>query len=133
MRMPRTFPLALGLGALLASCAPVASPPAASETPRIGGTIILAWQQPETLHPFYSTGTQTNAVVYRVAVEGLVGAAPDGTPRAVLATQIPTTANGAVNLDPAGGTSVRWTLRPGIRWSDGMPLTSADVDRKSVV
>ena len=32
-----------------------------------------------------------------------------------------------MNLDPAGGMSVRWTLRPGIRWSDGMPLTSADV------
>src|SRR3989442_5834670 len=127
MRMLRTFPLALGLGALLAACAPVATPPVASDAPRPGGTITLAWQQPETLHPFYSTGTQTNAVVYRVAVEGLVGVAPDGTPRAVLATQIPTTANGAVNLDPAGGMSVRWTLRPGVRWSDGVPLVSADV------
>ena len=127
MRMLRTFPLALALGALIAACAPVATPPVTSDAPRPGGTITLAWQQPETLHPFYSTGTQTNAVVYRVAVEGLVGVAPDGTPRAALATQIPTTANGAVNLDPAGGMSVRWTLRPGIRWSDGMPLTSADV------
>src|SRR5439155_15502451 len=40
---------------------------------------------------------------------------------------IPTTANGAVNLDPAGGMSIRWTLRPGVRWSDGVPLVSADV------
>ena len=125
--MPRVSLVVFAIGALLASCAPIATPPVASDAPRPGGTITLAWQQPETLHPFYSTATQTNAVVYRVAVEGLVGVAPDGTPRAVLATQIPTTANGAVNLDPAGGMSVRWTLRPGIRWSDGMPLTSADV------
>src|SRR5437667_991332 len=125
--MPRVSLVVFALGALLASCAPVETQALTSQGPRAGGTLILAWQQPETLHPFYSTGTQTNAVVYRVAVEGLVGVAPDGTPRAALATQIPTTANGAVNLDPAGGMSVRWTLRPGIRWSDGMPLTSADV------
>jgi len=123
----RTLLIALAIGALLASCVPVATRPVQSDAPHTGGTITLAWQQPETLHPFYSTGTQTNALVYRVAVEGLVGVAPDGTPRAVLATQIPTTANGAVNLDPAGGMSVRWTLRPGIRWSDGVPLVSADV------
>jgi peptide/nickel transport system substrate-binding protein len=123
----RTFLIAFALGALLASCTPVETRPLTSDGPQRGGTIILAWQQPETLHPFYSTGTQTNAVVYRVAVEGLVGVAPDGAPRAVLATEIPTMANGALRLDPAGGMTVRWTLRPGIRWSDGTPLTSADV------
>ena len=122
--MPRTFLLAI---TLLAACAPAATRPVISDAPQRGGTLILAWQQPETLHPFYSTGTQTNAVVYRVAVEGLVGVAPDGGPRAVLAAEVPTTANGTVRLDPAGGMSVRWTLRPGIRWSDGAPLTSADV------
>src|SRR2546426_6244556 len=99
MKMPRTILLAIA--ALLASCAPVASRPVASDAPHTGGTVILAWQQPETLHPFYSTGTQTNAVVYRVAVEGLVGVAPDGAPRAVLAAEIPTTANGAVRLAQA--------------------------------
>ncbi len=125
--MARASLIAIALGALLASCAPLATPPVASDAPHSGGTLVLAWQEPETLHPFYSTGTQTNALVYRVAVEGLVGVAPDGVPRAVLATEIPTAANGAVRLDPAGGMSVRWTLRPGIRWSDGAPLTSADV------
>ena len=92
-----------------------------------GGTLVFAWQEPETLHPFYSTGTQTNALVYRVAVEGLVGVSPEGTPRPVLATEIPSTANGAARLDDAGGMVVRWTIRDGVRWSDGAPLTSADV------
>src|SRR2546430_8508864 len=125
-KVARASLIAIALGALLASCAPV-RPAVTSDAPHSGGTLILAWQEPETLHPFYSTGTQTNALVYRVAVEGLVGVTPDGVPRAVLATEIPTTANGAVRLDPAGGMTVRWTLRPGIRWSDGAPLVSADV------
>src|SRR5207247_4416932 len=43
------------------------------------------------------------------------------------ATEIPTTWSSAVRVGLAGGMSVRWTLRPGIRWSDGAPLTSADV------
>src|SRR5438874_86831 len=119
--------LAFALLAVLVSCAPIATPPAATDRPRSGGTVVLAWQQPDTLHPFYSTGTQTNALVYRVAVEGLVGVSPEGAPRAVLATDLPTIANGGVRLDPAGGMSIRWTIRPGIRWSDGASLTSADV------
>ena len=94
---------------------------------RQGGTIVFAAQEPETLHPFRSTGTQTNALVYRLAVEGLAAVAPDGSPRAVLATEVPTLANGGVRLEAGGAMSVRWTLRPDVRWSDGAPLTSADV------
>ena len=110
--------LAVTIGA---ACGPQRGPAAG------GGTLVFAWQEPETLHPFYSTGTQTNALVYRVAVEGLVGVSPDGAPRPVLATEIPSTANGAARLDDAGGMVVRWTIRDGVRWSDGAPLTSADV------
>src|SRR2546425_11880612 len=109
--------LAVTIGA---ACGP--QPPPAG-----GGTLVFAWQEPETLHPFYSTGTQTNALVYRVAVEGLVAVSPEGAPRPVLATEIPSTANGAARLDDAGGMVVRWTIRDGVRWSDGAPLTSADV------
>ena len=117
-RLLLTLLLAVTIGA---ACGPQ-RPPAGG-----GGTLVFAWQEPETLHPFYSTGTQTNALVYRVAVEGLVGVSPEGTPRPVLATEIPSTANGATRLDDAGGMVVRWTIRDGVRWSDGAPLTSADV------
>src|SRR5439155_15650522 len=34
---------------------------------------------------------------------------------------------GAVRLLPDGTMTVQWTLRPDVRWSDGMPLTSADL------
>ena len=113
--------LTLLLAVTIGTCGPQRAPAGS------GGTLVFAWQEPETLHPFYSTGTQTNALVYRVAVEGLVGVSPEGTPRPVLATGIPSTANGAARLDDAGGMVVRWTIRDGVRWSDGAPLTSADV------
>jgi peptide/nickel transport system substrate-binding protein len=87
---------------------------------------VLAAQEPETLHPFRSTGTQTNAIAYRLAVEGLSGVAPDGSPRAVLAADVPTIANGGVRID-GDAMSVRWTVRPDLRWSDGDAVTSADV------
>lgn len=117
---------------LLASCAarpsgPSTASPATAAAPRHGGTIVFAAQEPETLHHFRSTGSQTNALVYRLAVEGLTAVAPTGAPRAVLAADVPTIANGGVRLEPDGTMSVRWTLRPDLRWSDGTPLTSADV------
>ncbi|MBI3522664.1 MAG: peptide ABC transporter substrate-binding protein [Chloroflexi bacterium] len=112
---------------VVASCAPVTRPaPDADASARRGGTVVFAAQEPETLHPFRSTGTQTNALVYRVAVEGLAAVAADGTARAVLAADVPTLANGGVRIE-GGAMSVRWTLRPELRWSDGAPVTSADV------
>ena len=119
--------VALLLGALLlvGGCAPLSAPPAtASPSPR-GGTVVVAWQEPATLHPFYSTGTLTNAMVYSVAVEGLTKTQPDGSLAPVLATEVPTLANSRVQLG-GSGMSVRWSLRDA-KWSDGEPLTSADV------
>jgi peptide/nickel transport system substrate-binding protein len=41
-----------------------------------------------------------------------------------LAESIPTVENGGVSEDL---TSITWTIAEGIVWSDGTPLTSADV------
>lgn len=125
--MARVLFRAALLAALLAACAREAPLPPPAEAARKGGTVVLAAQEPETLHPFHSTGTQTNAIVYRVAVEGLTAVAPDGAPRPVLSVEVPSLANGAVRVESGGTMTVRWTLRPDLRWSDGTPLTSADV------
>jgi peptide/nickel transport system substrate-binding protein len=45
----------------------------------------------------------------------------------VLATEVPTVANGGVVLRPDGGMDVIWKLRPGVTWHDGVAHTSADV------
>jgi len=111
----------------VAPTAPSTGVPSDASAPRRGGTVLFAAQEPETLHPFRSTGTQTNALVYRLAVEGLTAVAMDGSPRAVLAVEVPTVANGGVRLESDGAMSVRWTLRADVRWSDAVPLTSADV------
>jgi peptide/nickel transport system substrate-binding protein len=121
--------ICLAVALCMSACGP---PPTAPSTdspnaPRAGGTVVFAAQEPETLHPFRSTGTQTNALIYRLAVEGLTAAAPDGSPRALLAVEVPTVTSGAVRLTSDGAMTVRWTLRPDLRWSDGTALTSADV------
>jgi peptide/nickel transport system substrate-binding protein len=41
-----------------------------------------------------------------------------------LAAEIPSAENGGVSAD---GLTITWKLRPGLKWSDGEPLTSADV------
>src|SRR6266540_3388367 len=74
-----------------------------------------------------ATATQTNALVYEVAVEGLVRTDPGGSLVPVLAIAVPTLANGDVTLLPEGRMAVRYVLRPNVTWSDGAPLTSADI------
>src|SRR2546428_3296791 len=110
--------------AFVASCGngPVASPPP------VGGTAIVAWQEPATLDLLYAPGIQSTATIARVAVEGLVGIGPDGNEIPVLAREVPTLANGAVTISADGRSmTVRYRLRDGVKWSDGAPFTSADV------
>lgn len=47
-----------------------------------------------------------------------------GQPVPDLVSQIPTQRNGGISPD---GRTITWHLRPGLKWSDGQPLTSADV------
>ena len=49
---------------------------------------------------------------------------PDGQYYPELALDLPTLANGGLSDD---GLTATWHLRPDIRWSDGEPFTSADV------
>jgi len=114
---------AIVVAALVATaCVPSARESAPTKQ---GGTVVFAWQEPATLDPLRSTGAQASALVYGVAVEGLMRTGPDGRPVPVLAREVPTVANGGVTL--SDGMTVRYSLREGVRWSDGEPFTSADV------
>ena len=115
---------ALCLALVVASCA---APAPAHERPSVsGGTVILAWQEPSTLDPLYSTGTATIATVTAIAVEGLIRVGPDGDPQPALASAVPTLANGGVLL-VGNAMEVTYRLRDGLVWSDGEPVTSEDV------
>ncbi len=81
-------------------------------------------REPDTLNRF---STHILEDIETCVVEGLVTTDEKMRIVPLLAASIPTVENGGVVLRTDGGMDVTWTLRPGIRWHDGTPHTSADV------
>jgi peptide/nickel transport system substrate-binding protein len=116
---------ALLLAMVLAACQ---SPPApavnAGPTPTgtRGGTLVMAdFEYPDTLDPLHAT-TENDLRVAGLLFEPLWTIAPDlrPVPRLLAAMPVPRLArDGTMSLD--------LKLRPGLRWSDGSPLTADDV------
>ena len=91
-----------------------------------GGTLTVGLPYDIDTLNVYTTGTLGD--VESAVVEGLL--APDAQAHYVprLATDVPTLQNGGIELTRDGrAMRVTYHLRPGITWSDGAPLTSADV------
>lgn len=99
-----------------------------AQTPVRGGTMTVAlWQEPNTLYPYYATQTVSN-LVYEVALEGLVRTDPAGNYVPLLAKEVPTLKNGGVKVSSDGKKmDVTYHLLPNVKWADGQPFTSADV------
>jgi peptide/nickel transport system substrate-binding protein len=108
---------ALLLAATATACAPMARS-------RPNSLIVGLTYDIDTLN-VYATGFLGD--VEAAVVEGLL--APDAHARyvPVLATQVPSLANGGIVLTPAGGMTITYHLRTGVRWHDGAPFTAADV------
>ncbi len=88
------------------------------------GTVnILYWQAVSTLNPYLSGGTK-DIEAGSLIVEPLARYDETGKMVPWLAAEIPTVENGGVSEDL---TSITWTLKEGILWADGTPLTSEDV------
>ena len=83
---------------------------------------ILYWQAVSTLNPYLSGGTKDRDGAALI-LEPLANFAPDGSLVPVLAEDIPTLENGGVAED---FTSITWTVKEGVLWSDGSPLTLED-------
>lgn len=99
-------------------------PGGGTQTAGQGDTAILAhWQAPTTLNPYLSRGTK-DAEAASLVIEPLAEHDPDGVLVPALAARIPTIANGGI---PEDRTSVTWSLREDVVWSDGTPLTANDV------
>lgn len=87
--------------------------------------LIVAYdREPDTLNRF---STHILEDVQTCVVEGLVTTDEKMQVVPLLATEVPTPENGGVVMRPDGGMDVTWKLRPGVRWHDGVPFTSADV------
>jgi ABC-type transport system substrate-binding protein len=59
---------------------------------------------------------------------GLVTRTASGALEPLLVTEAPQMTNALVRLLPDGGLVIRWRLRSGVRWSDGTPLTTNDLE-----
>jgi|HigsolmetaAR201D_1030396.scaffolds.fasta_scaffold06688_2 peptide/nickel transport system substrate-binding protein len=85
---------------------------------------MILWQSPTTLNPYLSTAVK-DWVAARITLEPLASFDQDNvTLVPFLAAEIPSLENGGISAD---WRSVTWRLKPGIRWSDGEPLTAEDV------
>ncbi len=88
-----------------------------------GHVNIIYWQAPSILNPYLSSGTK-DIESASLVIEPLAGFDETGAIIPRLVDEVPTVGNGGVSADL---TSITWKLTPGLVWSDGTPLTSADV------
>ena len=130
--MRKYFALIIALALLLASCGKVTVQPTATATAGIatagiatGGTVVLIIpEEPTTLNYYASDAAITRQVADATSTTGLTMVDEKGDFYPVLATDLPTQANGGLSAD---NLKVTWKLRPDLKWSDGQPLTSDDI------
>jgi peptide/nickel transport system substrate-binding protein len=115
MKLVRMLVLVIAMVALLGS--------AFAQRGRDGTANLIYWQAVSILNPYLSGGTK-DIYASSIVLEPLARYAPDGSFIPWLAAEIPTVENGGISPDM---TSITWRLRDDVVWSDGTPLTSADV------
>ena len=81
-------------------------------------------REPDTMNRY---ATHILEDIQTCVIEGLVTSDEQMHVVPVLATEIPTVENGGVVMRADGGMDVTWKLRPGVKWHDGVPHSSADV------
>lgn len=128
------------LSLLLSACQPTPAPapttaepqsPPAGEAPQPdsgpprGGTIVLIIpEEPTVLNRYLSDAAINWQVGDATATTGLTVVDENGEFQPMLAQELPTIENGGLSEDH---TTVTWKLKPGLKWSDGQPLTSDDI------
>jgi len=110
--------------ALLSAAASLVLAPAAMADRGSDGQLnLIYWQAPSILNPYLSSGTK-DLESSSIVIEPLARYNPAGELVPYLAADIPTVANGGVSADLK---TITWKLKDGLKWSDGSPVTSADV------
>jgi peptide/nickel transport system substrate-binding protein len=87
-------------------------------------TLTGGWtQEPDNIVPYYTS--MTYAVwIAQLTLVGLAEWDENGTLVPELAAEVPSMENGGLSAD---GLTLTWKLKPDLKWSDGEPLTSADI------
>ncbi|MBA3377264.1 MAG: peptide ABC transporter substrate-binding protein [Chloroflexia bacterium] len=124
----------LASGAASQEASPAASPEAATAVAPAAGTEgqergaggdlrIIQAQAPTVLAAHSATGSK-DSFAGNLVMEPLLGYQQDGSLHPILAASVPSVEDGSVAQDL---TSVTFTLREGVTWSDGEPFTANDV------
>ena len=131
MRCPRFWPVVIATAVLLAGCAPRTAPapqtgsPSGTDGPAQPKRLIVGSRETASL---LNGQLDSNAdVVEELTSAGLVRFTPTGEATALLAEGIPTLENNQLVLFPDGRMETTWRLREGLKWQDGMPLTTDDL------
>ena len=109
--------------AIMMVAALLVSGTAAAERGSDGHVSIIYWQAPSILNPYLSGGTKDHEAASMV-LEPLARFDESGNLTPWLAASVPTVGNGGVSADLK---TITWTLRDGLLWSDGSPVTAADI------
>ncbi len=109
--------------AIACALALLTASPALAERGGDGVLKIFYWQAPSVLNPYLSTSGK-DVDPASLALEPLAGIDGDGQLFPRLAEAIPTVDNGGIAPD---FTAITWKLKPGLKWSDGTPVTAEDV------
>ena len=109
--------------AIMMAGALLVSGTAAAERGRDGHVSIIYWQAPSILNPYLSGGTKDLEAASMI-LEPLARFDESGNLTPWLAASVPTVANGGVSADLK---TITWKLRESLLWSDGSPVTAADV------
>jgi peptide/nickel transport system substrate-binding protein len=109
---------------VLSACGPKTTTGGALVFPEGGKSVTGGWtQEPDNIVPYFTV--MSYAVwISQLTLVGLAEWDDKGNFVPELAADVPTAANGGVSAD---GLTITWKLRKGLTWSDGQPLTSADV------
>ena len=105
-----------------AACTALMAGAAHAERGSDGQLNIIYWQAPSTMNPYLSGGTK-DIEAASLVIEPLANFDAEGTLYPVLAESIPTVENGGVSEDLR---TITWTLREGLLWADGTPVTAED-------
>jgi len=115
---------------------PNPGPPPASQLPSAyhptrpahrGGTLVLGdWEFPQTLD-VYAAATDADFRAAALTSSPLWGLDSGLQPYPDLVREVPTLENGDVKVAADGSMTVDVKLLPGLRWSDGEPLTAGDL------
>ncbi|HEY0492556.1 MAG TPA: peptide ABC transporter substrate-binding protein [Candidatus Dormibacteraeota bacterium] len=116
-------------GARPAASAPSPSAYRPEAARREGGSLIVGdWESPTDFSPLYNDEAPAREID-SLLFAGLTRRDAQLQPIADLASDVPTLDNGGVTWDRASQRmTVSYQLRAGLRWSDGQPLTTADVE-----